>query len=402
LKSSRFEGVISKKQERNNKKLTVDFVKDPVVGRHTDLNGLTLVCKEKGRGSWSWRGRKDGTVHEIGFGSSSKVSLKEARLKAARAYQALEDGQDPRVALGKKPKGQKSKSKLSWILSDVIERKFESLKPTLKGEGRAGRWLSPLEGHVITKIGTMDVRDIDAVVIEELLRPIWHTNASIAQKCLQRLVMCMIYAADQGALIDENAAARAKRLLGPQVHVVKGHTAMDYKDLPAFYTRLCAIKQSSAVLALRLLILTAHRCTPVRMARVPEFNIDNAYWTAPAANMKGPVGKVEDFRCPLSPEALSVFELARAHRRGDDLFPAKWGEGHVSDAGMSKWLRQIAGKGPTVHGFRSTFRTWAAEQGQKPLLDALGFPVLGDNGFPMLDDSEPQVLYDIGEVCLQH
>ena len=58
---------MSKKQERNNKKLTVDFVKDPVVGRHTDLNGLTLVCKEKGRGSWSWRGRKYGTVHEIGF-----------------------------------------------------------------------------------------------------------------------------------------------------------------------------------------------------------------------------------------------------------------------------------------------------------------------------------------------
>jgi integrase len=108
--------------------------------------------------------------------------------------------------------------------------------------------------------------------------------------------------------------------------------------------------------------LTAQRLKPVRLARWDEFDLENAVWTIPAENMKGEKGKTEEYRCPLSPEAVRVIQLARRLTNRNELFPAQRGNGVTSDRGIEKTLDNLKEAG-RPHGFRATFGDWAASHG---------------------------------------
>ncbi|MFV0492877.1 MAG: tyrosine-type recombinase/integrase [Pseudorhodobacter sp.] len=182
------------------------------------------------------------------------------------------------------------------VLRDVAQDAFESRKAELKGDGKAGRWFSPLEIHVLPKLGGVPVADIDQIDIRNTIAPIWHDKAATAEKALHRLGVCLQHAAALGLDVDLQAVTKARALLGKQRHTVQNIPALSWPEVPAFYDSLN--DGTVTHLALRLLILTGVRSNPLRF--IHETQIDGNIWTIPADAMKGRKGATADFRVPRS------------------------------------------------------------------------------------------------------
>jgi integrase len=217
--------------------------------------------------------------------------------------------------------------------------------------------MSPLELHVLPRLGRVPVAEIDQIDIRDTLRPIWKTKPDTAMKAAGRLHLCIRHAAALGLPVDLQAVEKAKLLLGKQDKKVKNIPAMAWRDTPAFYESL--EEGTITQLALRLLILTAVRSSPLRYARAEQFDTENAVWTIPADMMKGARGSTSDFRVPLSPEALAVVKQARPFARDGNLFPSLR-RGVISDATMRAYMSR-AKLEARPHGFRSSSRTWVEE-----------------------------------------
>ena len=229
---------------------------------------------------------------------------------------------------------------------------------------KAGRWLSPLNVHVLPVLGGVPVDELTQADLERGLRQIWRAKPVTARKALNRVGIVPAHGAAMGLNVDPNAKAKALALLGDTGHAEANIPAMPWAEVPAFYASLS--DGSAAHLALRLLILTAARSRPVRFAHADQF--EGAVWTIPAegegARMKGRRGKVAPFRVPLSPEALDAVREATAQGRGGFLFPGAR-QGVISDATMSR-LMERRGLAFRPHGFRAAFKTWARETGAAP------------------------------------
>ena len=301
------------------------------------------------------------TVHgrrrEMGLGALSEVSLKEARDTAARWREVARQGKDP---IKERERLRREAAREDHTLASVAAEAFEARKAELKGDGKAGRWFTPLELHVLPKIGKVPVEDIDQRDIKNALAPIWHSKADTARKAMNRLNITLKHAAAMGLDVDVQATEKAKALLGKSRHEAKNIPAVPWQDVPAFYESLS--DGTVTHLALRLLILTGVRSKPIRFCRLDE--IDGDVWTVPAENMKSLKGHEEDFRVPLSQEALAVIEQAKPFARDGYLF-ANVRRGVISDATMSALMKR-RGLDARPHGFRSSFRTWCAEAADVP------------------------------------
>ena len=230
----------------------------------------------------------------------------------------------------------------------------------MKGDGVAGRWFSPLELHILPKLGKVPVSDIDQDDIRDVLAPIWHTKAETARKAMNRLGICMTHAAALGLEVDLQATDKARAPLGKQRHKAQNVPAMAWRDVPAFYASLC--EGSVTQLALRLLILTGVRSGSVRF--LMEDQIEGDVWTIPGEGMKGRKDQTADFRVPLSKEAQEVLMAARQHARDGFMFPS-FRKGVISDATMSRLLKR-AKMDARPHGFRSSLGDWIAETTETP------------------------------------
>lgn len=232
---------------------------------------------------------------------------------------------------------------------------FESRKADLKGDGVAGRWFSPLEIHVLPKLGKVPVAEIDQKDIRDCLAPIWHTKAATASKAMNRLGLCLKHAAALALDVDLQATDKARALLGRQRHEAENIPALHWQDVPAFFASLD--DGTATHLALRLLILTGVRSSPLRSLH--DSQITGDVWTVPGEAMKSRKGATADYRVPLTPEALEVLEAARRHARDGFLFPSVR-KGVISDATMAR-LMERRGMEARPHGFRSSLRDWLAE-----------------------------------------
>ncbi len=293
----------------------------------------------------------------MGLGAFPSVSLAEARRKADDARAAVRDGQDP---IKEREKSRREAARNLHVLNDIARDCFEARKAELKGEGAAGRWFSPLAIHVLPKLGKTPIADIDQVDIRDCLKPLWHSKASVAEKALGRLSLCLRHAAALGLSVDLQATDKARALLGKSRHKIENIPSVRWPDVPAFYETIA--DGSVTHLALRLLILTGVRSAPLRFLH--ESQIDGNVWTVPAEAMKGRKGATSDFRVPLVPEALEVIEAARRHARDGFLFPSQR-KGVISDATMSRMMER-RGMVERPHGFRSSLRDWLAEATDAP------------------------------------
>jgi len=317
-------------------------------GKHNDGQGLYLVKRHKQGGKWIQRLSINGRRREMGLGRWPDVSISDAREKAREARSKLRDGIDP---IFERIKSHRIANGTS--VAEIVAGCFEARKAELKNDGAAGRWLSPLNVHIIPKIGNLPIEQLDQHELKAVIAPIWHDKPEAAAKALSRINLAIKHAAALGLEVDMQAVSKTKALLGKQRHKVKHIPSMPYAEVSGFYQWL-NIQSAISALALRLLILTATRTSEVRMASFDE--IDGDIWLLSAGRTK--TGK--ELRVPLSDEAVKVVEQARDIADSDYLFSSYRGK-PMSDVAMSKLMREH-GHEARPHGFRSSFRVWAEEQ----------------------------------------
>jgi len=342
---------------RATNRLSSQFVKTAPVGKHCDGAGLWLVKRDDGGAQWVLRVTVHGRRREMGLGGFPALGLADARKVAERWRNVASAGRDP---VKEREAEERAARREDITLAILTADAFESRKAELKGDGTAGRWLSPLTLHVLPKLGRVPVTDLDQRDIRDTLAPLWHTKADTARKALNRLSIVLKHAAALGLDVDLQATDKAKALLGKSRHVAKNIPAMAWADVPGFYASL--EEPTLTHLALRLLMLTGLRSAPLRTIRLDQ--IEGDVWTVPAESMKGRKGATEAFRVPLSREAQRIIDLARPHARNGSLFPSVR-KGVISDATMSRMMER-RGLEARPHGFRTSLRTWLAETTDAP------------------------------------
>jgi integrase len=337
---------------RATNRISAGFLKTAPVGKHCDGAGLWLVKRDTGGAQWVLRVTIHGRRREMGLGGYPSLGLAEARKLAQRWRDVAAAGRDP---VKEREAEERAARREDISLAILTADAFEARKAELKGDGTAGRWLSPLTLHVLPKLGKVPVTDLDQRDIRDVLKPLWHEKADTARKALNRLSIVLKHAAALGLDVDLQATEKAKALLGKSRHVPKNIPAMAWADVPGFYATLEEPTQTH--LALRLLMLTGVRSNPLRNIRLDE--IEGDVWTVPGESMKGRKGATDDFRVPLSTEAQRIIELAKPHARNGFLF-ANARQGVISDMTLSRMMER-RGLEARPHGFRTSLRTWLAE-----------------------------------------
>lgn len=331
-------------------RLSAGFIKTAPVGKHCDGGGLWFIKRKDGGAQWMLRVNVHGRRREMGLGGFPSLGLADARKLSERWRSMAAAGRDP---IKERAAEERAARREDITLSIITHDAFESRKAELKGDGKAGRWMSPLTLHVLPKLGKVPVTDLDQRDIRDTLAPIWHTKASTAQKAMDRLSIVFRHAAALGLDVDLQATDKAKALLGKPRHVPKNIPAMAWVDVPEFYASL--EEPTLTHLALRLVILNPGvRSKPLRFLRLEQ--IEGDVWTVPEGDMKGLKDKTPAYRVPLCKEAKRIIELARPYSRNGYLFPNTRG-GVISDATMPR-LMERRGLEARPHGFRSSLRTW--------------------------------------------
>ena len=321
-------------------------------GKYADGQGLWLIKRDTRFGKWILRTVILGRRREMGLGPWPDVSIAEAREQAAKARRVIRDGRDP---IEERQKWRHKVTRLT--LKEAVFGCFEARQADLKGDGKAGRWLSPMTQHVLPKLGTVAVEELDQHQIKLILDPIWHEKAETARKALNRINLTLQHAAALGLNVDLQAPMKARALLGKQRHVATHIPAMPYQDVPSYFAHLNALNQVAAT-ALQFLILTAARTTEVRLAKYEE--IEDAIWTLSKSRTK--TGRLH--RIPLSQPALEVIDFNAKVNESGYLFCSPMGK-PLSDMAMSALMKreeQVA----RPHGFRASFRTWMEERTNYP------------------------------------
>ena len=325
-------------------------------GRYSDGDGLYLLVGPGGAKSWILRVHVDGRRRDLGLGSFKLLSLLGARDAALELRRKLRGISDPYAPAPRAPKPARART-LSFgeAAAKVHGERTEGWK---NGKHQA-QWIKTLENYVFPTLGDLAVDEIGAGPIHDAVAPIWLSKPETARRVLQRIGVVLDWACAKG--LRENGSPTKAVIKGlPRQPRKTGHfEALGHGEVPAFLTALRAGKQSPGRLALELLILTATRSGEVRGARWGEFDLARRIWTVPAERMKAGTAHV----VPLSDAALDVLRRAEVLRMPctDLVFPGQRPKAPLSDMTLLKVIRDM-GAPATVHGFRSSFRDWVAEE----------------------------------------
>ena len=334
------------------KNLTREFVASELKpGRYFDGgSGLHLLIRSGVRGPrkyWMFRFTHQGKRMEKSLGIFPSVSLSHAR-KASIAMRAdLNASKFSSEESSTKERVTFRSFALEWIELNKIQ--WTNQKHYLQ-------WLSSLEAYCFPVIGEKPIDEVSVDDLLRILRPIWNTKTESATRIRERIERILAAAIVRGLKPGPNPAAWRGHLefLLPKpskIRQVRHHKSIPYQELPELYSD---ISKSSAVSAytLRFLILTAGRTGEVVGARWNEFSDDT--WVLAASRMKAR----REHRVPLSTEARKMLMVQNEAASGDYVFHRN---GRcLSNMAMLQFLKRIS-PNATVHGFRSSFRVWAAE-----------------------------------------
>ena len=320
-----------------------------------DGGGLYLRVTPAGTKSWVLRFRYRGSRHDLGLGSFPLFSLADARQRATEQRRLLADGISPFTA-------RKAAVKKGDTFETVAEQCIDALAPGWRGPRQAQQWRASLRDYAYPIIGDMPVRDVDAAAVLRVLRPIWNTRTETASRVRERIERVIDYGVTSGLRPAGLNPARWRNHLSnalprpDRVRQVQHHAALDYRELPAL---MAMLRQRDGIdaSALEFCILTATRSSEAIGARWQEVDLDAHTWTISASRMKG----AREFRVPLSDAASAVLDRMRDLRCNEFVFPGRRGELGKSTLRILVVAKMQRGD-LTVHGFRSTFAQWAAEQ----------------------------------------
>ena len=318
-------------------------------GKYWDGNGLILVVQPTGSRSWIQRLTIRGRRYDLGLGGFPAVSLKEARARAAANFETLRAGGDPAA----EKRRSKSIPKFSAAAAKVVEQK----RPGWDNPRQAKQWQASLETYVFPYVGERSVARVTSADVLDILMPIWHKKQETARRVRARIGAVMEWAVAMDFRAD-NPCDRLKTMLPRQKDVRKHMQALHHSGVSAAIARVQKSQASkSTKLAFEFLVLTAARSGEVRGAKWDEIDLVSEAWLIPAERMKAN----REHCVPLSRRAVQILEMARSLQNASGLvFPSPRSRA-LSDMTLSKLLRD-QGIPAVPHGFRSSFRDWAAER----------------------------------------
>lgn len=331
-------------------------------GKYADGHGLYLLVQPNGSKQWIQRLTIRGKRTDMGLGGAAYITLAEAREAALTNKRLARAGGDPLQA--------KREAQAVLTFEEASRKVHEIHKPTWRNAKHAAQFISTLETYAFPKMGARKVAEVSTSDLLAVLQPIWLDKPETARRVRQRIGTVMKWAVAQGWRQDNPAENIGQAL--PKQEKTKAHR----KALPYGEVRDCidVVNASRAwpatKLALEFLILTASRSGEVRGARWDEIEFQGgdtaktakaAIWNVPAARMKAK----KPHRVPLSARALEILSEAEALRGQSGLVFPSMRDKPLSDMTLSKLVKE-QGFDVDVHGFRTSFRTWAQEQTNFP------------------------------------
>lgn len=326
-------------------------------GRHADGNGLYLEIDPSGARRWILRVVVHGRRRDIGLGGARTVSLGDARTIAASMRRLAWEGGDP-VA-----ERRKAKTVIPTFKEAAKKVHAETLS-SWKNEKHAASWLTSLETHAYPVLGNRRADQIETSDVLKVLSPIWLTKPETARRVRQRIHTVLDWVRVAHSLPGANAVDGVERGLPKQPERNEHFAAMPYADVPAFFKRLRRRSaEDMTALAFEFLILNASRTNEVLPARRKEIDLARAVWTVPPERIKTGVEHI----VPLSERAVAIVKRALELGGKDEelVFPSRKRGKPLSNMVFLMMLRRMKLE-VTAHGFRSSFRDWAAEETEFP------------------------------------
>lgn len=332
------------------------------LGFHRVDTGLYLRVRNNGHKSWVQRIVIDGRRSDISIGGYPGISLGEARKRAAKIRVDVLDGHDP-VA---EKRAEKRKATMPTF-RQAAERTLTGLAPTWKSDRQQEKWQQTLEKHAMPTLADIPVDRITKHDVLTVLEPIWHSQPDTARRVRQRIRAILKYCQAHDYVENNVAGEGIDGALPKNQNGTKHYRAMPYYDVPEAFQRIDSDIDALPVrLCIEFVILTATRSGEARGAEWSEIDLDTGTWTIPAERMK----MSRPHRVPLSSSALAVLEEAKQIRKNytDLVFPSPVNFGRtLTDCTLRAALQRVGLADKTVvHGFRSSFRTWALEQTDVP------------------------------------
>jgi integrase len=335
-------------------------------GRYGDGGNLFLQVSRGGTKSWLFRYMRNGQARAMGLGSARVVMLARAREKAAACRSQLADDIDPIEARRAARVAAQRDLTASITFRYCAERYIAAHEAAWKSQKHREQWRASLELHVYPIFDAVAVSAIDTDLVMQVLEPVWNKRPKTAERIRGRIERILSWAKVRGYRHGENPAlwrGHLDQLLPAtrKISHIRHHAALPYQQVGIFLSKLRE-SQWLATSCIEFLVLTAARSGEARGARWEEIDLPTKTWIIPAFRMKGN----REHRVPLSDRAIELL-LALPRLSTDSLVFSGGNEGEaLHDRTLTLTLRRLNYEHITIHGFRSTFRDWAAEQTHYP------------------------------------
>lgn len=320
-------------------------------GKYFDGHGLFLRVEDGGSKRWVQRIVIRGKRREIGLGSADLIPLAQARQTALDNRRLARQGGDPLQA---------KRDAAAVLTFEEAARKVHALHlPTWRNTKHAAQFISTLETYAFPHFGKLRVADVTTGDVLAALMPIWTDKPETARRVRQRIGAVMKWAIAQGWRQDNPAESISRALPKHDRLSVQNRKALPYGKVAGAVRKVQASGAGlSTKLCFEFLVLTAARSGEARGALWSEVDLDRAEWSIPAERMKAK----RLHRVPLAPRAVEILRQAEALSDGSGLvFPGTKAGRPLSDMTLSKLLKELE-IDAHVHGFRTSFKTWAQEQ----------------------------------------
>ena len=350
-------------------KLVAVALKSLKDGWHADGGNLYLFVRGDSR-TWVFRFvAPDGKRRNMGLGSINAISLAEARKQAALLREQVKHPtapNDPLSARQEQRVARKLAMRKHMTFRACAEAYIEAHRAEWKNQKHAQQWANTLITYAYPIFGDLPVATVDEALLLKVLMPIWETKTETATR-LRGRIECVLDWATFNKYRQGDNPARWKghldnSLAKPnKVAKVQHHPALPYQEIGTFFNDLKQ-REGLGARALEFLILTAARSGEVRGATWDEIDLNTRLWIVPAERMK----MEREHRVPLSNAAVELLSKLPRLEDSDLMFPSSKPKTPMSDMTLTAVLRRMKYEDVTVHGFRSTFRDWAAESTNYP------------------------------------
>jgi integrase len=353
-------------------------LKNAPVGVHFvgQPQGLTLHIKapkspqSQPQGCWVLRANVGSKRRNIGLGTYPEVGLAEARRKATELKDLCSQGIDP-IELRQQKRANADLQRLkSKTFKQLAEEYLTTHESDYRNEKHRKQWRTTIETYAYPVIGQLPIAQVGIEDVLRVLKPIWSDKTETASRLQGRIEKIFDLAIASG--LRETNPARWKnfvslRLPAPsRITEVKHYPSLPYQALPQFMQALSG-RGGIGARALEFLILTAVRSGSVRQARWPEIDFHAREWRIPNEHTKTKTGV---HRVPLTDQMIVLLKSLPRSLNQNLIFPSPTGK-VLSDMALNVLMRKMLTTGELAveavpHGFRSTFRVWAAEATNYP------------------------------------